>query len=137
MFFDDAPNKLCGLCGTSRAKIMKMKNRRTEKPCAVVLNMGNTSKIAVNSRKQRKKHRKIGAFLMLGKLSAVLKKSDYNLSRTIIRAYPSRFCPFHLSTSNLLGSFIDKPIPHILSLTAHSAKIQFSVVLSCFFKSSF
>ena len=23
MFFDDAPNKLCGLCGTSREKIMK------------------------------------------------------------------------------------------------------------------
>lgn len=62
---------------------------------------------------------------------------SYNRSRTIISAYPRRFCPFHLSISDLSLSFIDKPIPHIVSLTAHSAKIEFPVALSCSFKSSF
>ena len=53
------------------------------------------------------------------------KKDIYSPSRTIIRVYPSRFFPLHLLISNLSGSFIDRPIPQILSLTAHSAKIEF------------
>ena len=37
----------------------------------------------------------------------------YRLSRTIINAYPSKFCPFQFSGSNRSGFFMDNPIPHI------------------------
>ena len=61
----------------------------------------------------------------------------YSCSRTIIRVYPSKFCPRHFVLSNRSASFIDKPIPQILSFTAHSANIAFSVLKSCSFKYSF
>ncbi len=64
-------------------------------------------------------------------------KANYNLSRTIIRAYPSKFCPFHLARSNLLGSFIESPIPQIRCLTAHSAKNASPVPLSSYLKFTF
>ena len=47
-------------------------------------------------------------------------KDYFNLSRALINAYPSRFSPLHCVISNLFSSFIDSPIPHILSCTAHS-----------------
>lgn len=70
MFFDDAPNKLCGLCGTKWTKnCATMKNRRTEKTVRrSFIKMRNTSKFAVKRRKQRKKHRKIGVFLIFLKI---------------------------------------------------------------------
>src|SRR3712207_9527739 len=61
-------------------------------------------------------------------------KLNYKRSRTIISVYPSRFCPFHFVLSNLLGSFIDNPIPQIRSFTAHSANIASPVDLILSFK---
>lgn len=61
----------------------------------------------------------------------------YNASLTIISAKPSRFCPLHLSISSLLGSVIDNPMPHMQSLTAHSAKTASPVVFSLAFNSGF
>ena len=61
----------------------------------------------------------------------------YNASLTIISAKPSRFCPLHLSISSLLESVIDNPIPHMQSLTAHSAKTASPVAFNLAFNSGF
>ena len=61
----------------------------------------------------------------------------YISSLTIISAKPSRFCPLHFSISSLLGSVIDNPIPHMQSLTAHSAKTASPVAFNLAFNSGF
>ena len=59
----------------------------------------------------------------------------YISSLIIISAKPSKFCPLHLSISSLLESVIDNPMPHMQSLTAHSAKTASPVAFSLAFNS--